>query len=108
MSRFVLLRSLIALAAFLGIALMPTVALAQHGGGHGGGGGGFHGGGGGGFHGGGGGGFHGGRGGGFRSAGGGGSRSSGGGGFRNTGGFNSGGNPTGRFILGALARDGPM
>ena len=48
MGRFGLLRSLLAFAAFIGLALMPIPALAQHGGGsHGGsGGGGFHGGGG--------------------------------------------------------------
>ena len=47
MSRFSLVRSLIAFAAFTGFALTPNPAFGQHGG-HGGGGGGFHGGGGGG------------------------------------------------------------
>src|SRR3981081_3248691 len=69
MSTFGLRTSLIAFAAFIGLALTTNPAFAQYGGGgqrggggssHGGSGGGFHGGGGGGFHGGGGGGFHGG------------------------------------------------
>src|SRR5579859_3933982 len=93
MSRFNVRSSLIALAAFVGLALTPIPVFAQRGGGHGGGGGGggFHGGGGGGggFHGGGGGGFHGGGGGGFHGGGGGGFH--GGGSFHGGGGFSRGG-----------------
>src|SRR5271154_7113578 len=51
MSRLNFVKSLLAFVAFVGFALVPVRAFAQHGGGHGGGGGGFHGGGGGGFHG---------------------------------------------------------
>src|SRR5271169_6752299 len=94
MTRLGFLKSFVAFAAFVGLALTPYQALAYRGGGgHGGGGGGSHGGGGGGFHGGGGS-FHGG-GGGFRSAGGGGFRS-GGAGFRSSGGFR-GGSMAGRY-----------
>ena len=98
----------IPLVAFLSLAFSPSIALAQRGGGHGGGG--FHGGGGGGFHGGGGGGFHGGSafqgGGGFRGSG------SFGGGFRGgsaprAGGFGGNRNFGGSFRGGAFASRGP-
>jgi hypothetical protein len=81
MSRFSLLRFLIAFAVFAGLALIPNSASAQRGGGHGGGGGGFHGGGGGGSHGAGG--FE--RGGGLERGGGGGFERGGAGEFRGRG-----------------------
>src|SRR5215472_6273461 len=65
MRKSTLLKALLSGIASTALLCATTPALAQHGGGHGGGGGGFHGGGGGGFHGGYGGGYHGGYGGGY-------------------------------------------
>jgi hypothetical protein len=88
MKKAILFRVVIVLAAMIALSWLPQTALAQRGGGHGGGGG-FHGGGGGGFHGGGGGAFRG--GGGFSGGG-----RSGFGGGRSLGGFRGGGFNRGR------------